>query len=259
MRESRRSESGVFLCSPIVTEVLSNSGFDWVLIDTEHAPNELPMVQQQLHAMQGGSANPVVRAAWNDRVMIKRILDIGAQSLLLPYVQTLEEAKDAVASIQYPPEGQRGVAAMTRAGGYGRIRNYIRNAASELCLLVQVESRKGMANLDAIAGVEGVDGVFIGPSDLSTDMGFFGNWRQPEVWSAIESAATKIRNAGKCPEFSSAKGMPNSAASIWDFSLSRLLPISDFCGRVTQLRIKIKKVPGKPISIPEPPDRTSWT
>jgi len=188
-----------FLCSPIVTEVLSNSGFDWVLIDTEHAPNELPMVQQQLHAMQGGSANPVVRAAWNDRVMIKRILDIGAQSLLLPYVQTLEEAKDAVASIQYPPEGQRGVAAMTRAGGYGRIRNYIRNAASELCLLVQVESRKGMANLDAIAGVEGVDGVFIGPSDLSTDMGFFGNWRQPEVWSAIESAATKIRNAGKYP------------------------------------------------------------
>jgi 4-hydroxy-2-oxoheptanedioate aldolase len=188
-----------FLSSAIVSEVLANSGFDWVLIDTEHAPNELPMVQQQLHAMQAGSANPVVRAAWNDRVMIKRILDIGAQSLLLPYIQTVDEAKDAVVSMRYPPEGMRGVAGLTRAAGYGRIKNYIRNAASELCLLVQVESRKGMTNIDAIAAVEGVDGVFIGPSDLSTDMGHFGNWRHPDVWAAIESAAASVRKAGKAP------------------------------------------------------------
>jgi 4-hydroxy-2-oxoheptanedioate aldolase len=188
-----------FLSSAIVSEILSNSAFDWVLIDTEHAPNELPMVQQQLHAMQGGLASPVVRVAWNDRVMIKRVLDIGAQTLLLPYIQSVEEATDAVVSMRYPPEGLRGVAGLTRAAGYGRIKDYIRNAASELCLLVQVESRKGMANIDAIAAVEGVDGVFIGPSDLSTDMGHFGNWRHPEVWNAIESAAVIIRKAGKAP------------------------------------------------------------
>src|SRR3989304_2280309 len=148
------------LSSHIVAEVLSNSGFDWVLLDTEHSPNELPMVQSQLHAMQGGSATPVVRVAWNDMVMVKRTLDIGAQSLLVPYVQSVEEAKSAVAYMRYPPHGVRGVAGATR---------------------------------------DGVDGVFIGPNDLSTDMGYFGNWQHPEVWKVMEEAAKKIRAAGKAP------------------------------------------------------------
>jgi 4-hydroxy-2-oxoheptanedioate aldolase len=187
------------LCSHIVADVLSNSGFDWVLLDTEHSPNELPMVQQQLHAMQGGTANPVVRVAWNDMVMIKRFLDIGAQSLLLPYVQTVEEAKCAVVSMHYPQAGMRGVAGGGRAQGYGRIKDYHKKAAGELCLLVQVETRKAMASIDEIAAVEGVDGVFIGPNDLSADMGYLGNWQHPEVWKVMEDAAKRIRKAGKAP------------------------------------------------------------
>ncbi len=187
------------LCSHIVADILSNSGFDWVLLDTEHSPNELPMVQQQLHAMQGGTANPVVRVAWNDMVMIKRFLDIGAQSLLLPYVQSVEEAKNAVVSMHYPQAGMRGVAGGGRAQGYGRIKDYHKKAAGELCLLVQVETRKAMASLDAIAAVDGVDGVFIGPNDLSADMGYLGNWQHPEVWKVMEDAAKRIRKAGKAP------------------------------------------------------------
>jgi len=187
------------LSSHIVAEVLANSGFDWVLLDTEHSPNELPMVQQQLHAMQGGSANPIVRVAWNDMVMIKRFLDIGAQSLLIPYVQSLEEAKNAVAYTRYPPEGVRGVAGASRATQYGRVKDYHKIAHKELCVLVQVETRKAMASIDAIAAVEGVDGVFIGPNDLSADMGYLGNWQHPEVWKVMEEAAKRIRKAGKAP------------------------------------------------------------
>ena len=187
------------LCSHIVADILSNSGFDWVLLDTEHSPNELPMVQNQLHAMQGGTAHPVVRVAWNDMVMIKRFLDIGAQSLLLPYVQSVEEAKSAVISMQYPQAGMRGVAGGGRAQGYGRIKDYHKKAAGELCLLVQVETRKAMASIDEIAAVEGVDGVFIGPNDLSADMGYLGNWQHPEVWKVMEDAAKRIRKAGKAP------------------------------------------------------------
>ena len=187
------------LSSHIVAEILAHSGFDWVLLDTEHSPNELPMVQNQLHAMQGGAASPVVRVAWNDMVMIKRFLDIGAQTLLLPYVQTAEEAKNAVAYSRYPQDGVRGVAGATRAAGYGRIKDYGKKAAGELCLLLQVETRKAMSNLDAIAAVEGVDGVFIGPNDLSADMGYLGNWQHPEVWKVMEDAARRIRQAGKAP------------------------------------------------------------
>ncbi len=198
---AKKPQIGIWssLCSHIVADILSNSGFDWVLLDTEHSPNELPMVQQQLHAMQGGIANPVVRVAWNDMVMIKRFLDIGAQSLLLPYVQTVEEAKNAVISMNYPQKGMRGVAGGARAQGYGRIKDYHKRCAAELCLLVQVETRKAMASLDAIAEVEGVDGVFIGPNDLSADMGYLGNWQHPEVWKVMEDAAKRIRKAGKAP------------------------------------------------------------
>ena len=187
------------LSSHIVAEILANSGLDWVLLDTEHSPNELPMVQSQLHAMHGGAATPIVRVPWNDMVMVKRFLDIGAQSLLLPYVQTVEEAKSAVAYMRYPQEGVRGVAGSTRAAGYGRTRDYLKKAHTELCLLVQVETRKAMASIEAIAAVEGVDGVFIGPNDLSADMGHLGNWRHPEVWKVMEAAARKIRDAGKAP------------------------------------------------------------
>ena len=199
--KDQKPQMGIWssLSSHIVAEILANAGFDWVLLDTEHSPNELPMVQSQLHAMTGGSASPVVRPAWNDMVLVKRFLDIGAQSLLLPYVQTAEEARDAVRYTRYPQQGLRGVAGATRAAGYGRTKDYLKKAHEEICLLVQAETRKSLANLEAIAEVEGVDGIFIGPNDLSADMGHLGNWQHPEVWKAMEDAAKRIRKAGKAP------------------------------------------------------------
>ena len=187
------------LSSHIVAEILAAAGFDWVLLDTEHSPNEVPMVQSQLHAMTGGTATAVVRPAWNDMVLVKRYLDIGAQSLLLPYVQTAEEATNAVKYTRYPQRGLRGVAGATRAAGYGRTRDYLKRADDEICVLVQAETRKSIANLEAIAEVEGVDGIFIGPNDLSADLGYLGNWQHPEVWKVMEDAAKRIRKAGKAP------------------------------------------------------------
>jgi 4-hydroxy-2-oxoheptanedioate aldolase len=187
------------LCSHISAEVLAEAGFDWVLLDTEHSPNELPAVQNQLDAMLAGTTEPIVRPAWNDTVLIKRFLDVGARTLLLPYVQNEEEARRAVAATRYPPQGVRGVSGCTRANHYGRIKDYFKRVHDETCVLVQVETRTAMTNLEAIAAVEGVDGIFIGPNDLAADMGHLGNWQHPEVWKVMEDAAKRIRKAGKAP------------------------------------------------------------
>lgn len=178
-------------------ELLGAAGFDWLLIDMEHAPNELPSVQAQLQALLGSGTTPIVRPPWNDMVWMKRVLDLGAQTLLIPYVQTAEEASQAVSFMRYPPAGRRGVAGGTRATQWGRIGGYYKRAEEEMCLLVQVESRQGLENLDAIASTPGVDGVFIGPADLSADMGHLGEPRHPEVMAAIEDAVLRIRQAGK--------------------------------------------------------------
>lgn len=179
------------------TELLGAAGFDWLCIDMEHAPNELPDVQAQLQALRGSGTSPVVRPPWNDMVWVKRVLDFGAQTLLIPYVQTAAETAQAVSNMRYPPAGRRGVAGGTRATQWGRIRDYYVRAEEELCLLVQVESRQGLENLDAIAATPGVDGVFIGPADLSADLGHLGNPQHPEVQAAIEDAVRRIRASGK--------------------------------------------------------------
>src|SRR3954471_752817 len=150
------------LCNNIAAEIIAGAGFDWILIDTEHAPNELPNVFSQLQALVGGTAAPVVRPAWNDTVLLKRFLDSGVQSFLVPYVQTAEEARAAVAATRYPPHGVRGVAVTHRANQYGRIKDYAREANDQICVLVQIETRLGLENLEAIAAVDGVDGLFIG-------------------------------------------------------------------------------------------------
>src|SRR5438132_3974416 len=129
------------LCSNLAAEVIAGAGFDWILIDTEHAPNELPMVLSQLQALAGGTAAPVVRPAWNDLVLIKRLLDAGVQNLLVPYVQTPEEARAAVAATRYPPQGLRGVAVLHRANRFGRLKGYFDRANDEICLLLQIETR----------------------------------------------------------------------------------------------------------------------
>ena len=185
------------LCSNIGAEIVADSGFDWILLDGEHSPNEVPTTMSQLQALVGGTASPIVRPAWNDAVLIKRILDIGAQSILVPYVQNAEEAKRAVAAVRYPPAGIRGVAASTRANHYGRVNNYLKLADSEICLLVQVETRSALGELEAIAKVEGVDGVFIGPSDLAASLGHIGNPAHAEVQAALEDAVKRLKAVGK--------------------------------------------------------------
>jgi 4-hydroxy-2-oxoheptanedioate aldolase len=187
------------LSSHVVIEVLAGSGFDWLLLDTEHSPNELPMVLSQLQAAAGYPTHAVVRPAWNDMVTIKRLLDVGAQSLIIPYVQNAEEARRAVAYTRYPPDGKRGVSGVSRATRFGRIADYGRRAHQELCVAVQVETREALTHIEEMAAVSGVDGIFVGPADLAADMGRVGEQGHPEVQAAIEDAITRIRRAGKAP------------------------------------------------------------
>jgi 4-hydroxy-2-oxoheptanedioate aldolase len=187
----------VSLASAYSAEIVAGSGFDWLLIDTEHSPNEVDNTLAQLQAVAPYPASAVVRPAWNDKVLVKRHLDIGAQTLLIPYVQTEREAADAVASVRYPPRGVRGVAGMTRAGRFGRIVHYAKRAEEELCLLVQIESREGLDNLEAIARMDGIDGVFVGPADLAAGLGHLGEQGHTEVQAAIKDAIARIRACGK--------------------------------------------------------------
>jgi 4-hydroxy-2-oxoheptanedioate aldolase len=185
------------LCSNIVADILADSGFDWILLDTEHSPNELPGLVAQLQALARGTATPIVRPAWNDAVLVKRIMDIGAQTLLVPFVQDAEEARRAVAATRYPPLGIRGTAGGSRASRYGRVEDYLKTANAEVCLLVQVETRAALDRLKEIAAVDGVDGVFIGPSDLAASLGHVGELAHPEVQREIERAAQRLKAAGK--------------------------------------------------------------
>ena len=185
------------LASNIVAEIIGDAGFDWILLDTEHAPNEIAGLLAQLQALSRGTATPVVRPAWNDPVLIKRVMDLGAHSLLLPWVQSAEEAKRAVAATRYAPDGIRGAAAGVRASRYGRIANYLQEANAQVCVLVQVETRAALDQIEAIAAVEGVDGVFIGPSDLAASLGHLGNSAHPEVQRAIEDAVRRLKAVGK--------------------------------------------------------------
>jgi len=187
------------LSSHLSVEVLAGSGFDWLLLDTEHAPNDLPMVLSQLQATSEGTAHPIVRPPWNDAVVIKRYLDAGVQSFLIPYVQNEEEARRAVAATRYPPRGMRGFASASRASRYGRIKDYYARCEEEICVLVQAETRQALGHLEAIAGVDGVDGVFVGPGDLSADMGYLGQPGHPDVVAVIDDAIARIKARGKAP------------------------------------------------------------
>jgi 4-hydroxy-2-oxoheptanedioate aldolase len=180
-------------------EAVAGAGFDWLLIDTEHSPNDLESLVPQLQAAAAYDSAAVVRVPWNDMVNIKRVLDIGAQTLLLPYVQNVEEARAAVAATRYPPAGVRGVAGTTRATRFGRVKDYARRAAEEICVLVQVETREALAEIEGIAALDGVDGIFIGPADLHASMGYTGETANPAVVPQIEDALRRIRRAGKAP------------------------------------------------------------
>jgi 4-hydroxy-2-oxoheptanedioate aldolase len=183
-----------------VAEIMGTAGFDWLVIDGEHAPNDIRSIRNQLIALAASDSHPVVRLPIGETWMVKQALDAGAQNILIPMIETAEQARDMVRACQYPPHGTRGVGATAaRASGFGSVSEYIQTADAQICLLLQVENRAGIANLDEILAVEGVDGVFIGPSDLSTDMGHQGDSAHPEVRATIAEAITRIKAAGKAP------------------------------------------------------------
>ena len=187
------------LSSNYTVEVIAGAGFDWILLDCEHSPNDLENLLTQLQAAAPYPTQAVVRVPWNDMVTIKRVLDIGAQSLLVPYVCSAAEAKSAVSYTRYPPAGVRGVAGTTRASRFGRVKEYARRAQEEICLLVQVETQQALENIEAICAVDGIDGVFIGPADLHASMGLTGEIANPKVKPLIDEAIRRIRKAGKAP------------------------------------------------------------
>ncbi|MBU2983191.1 HpcH/HpaI aldolase/citrate lyase family protein [Lentibacter algarum] len=180
------------------TEVLATAGFDWLVIDGEHAPNDLQTLSAQISVLDGQHSEAVVRLPVGNEWLVKQVLDAGAQTLLIPLVETAEQANDMARAMRYPPEGIRGAgAALARASKFSAITDYVPTANAEMCLLVQVETKRGMENLDAILDIEGVDGVFIGPADLAADMGHLGNSGAPEVKAAIKEGLAKISASDK--------------------------------------------------------------
>jgi len=188
------------LANSYTAELLAGAGFDWLLIDAEHAPNDLQTILGQLQAMAPFPVTPIVRPPWPDAVRIKQILDLGAQTILAPMVESGAQAADVVAATRYPPQGIRGVgSALARASAFNRTPQYLHTANEQMCVLIQIETPKGVEALDEILAVDGVDGVFIGPSDLSASMGHIGNPAHPDVQAVIEESIAKIVAAGKAP------------------------------------------------------------
>lgn len=184
--------------SPFTAEILGRAGFDWLMIDMEHGPGDIMTLIAQLQAMKDYGVDAFVRAPWNDFVTVKRILDAGANGVLIPYVCTKQDAEAAVKAVLYPPRGIRGVAGSPRAEGYG-VGNgdYFPYADQEIMLMVAIETQQGVDNLDQILQVEGIDGIFVGPMDLSTSMGHFGDPAHPQVREAIAAIEEKTKAAGK--------------------------------------------------------------
>lgn len=188
----------VGLADANVAEALAGCGFDWLLLDGEHAPNDVRTILEQLRALAPYAVSPIVRPVQGDVALIKQYLDVGAQTLLVPMVDTPEHAALLVKAMRYPPDGIRGVgAALARASRWNQVENYLNLANEQMCLLVQAETPLALKNIEAIANTEGVDGVFFGPSDLSASMGFRGQPSHPDVQKAIVDAITQVRAAGK--------------------------------------------------------------
>ncbi|MEH6689825.1 MAG: HpcH/HpaI aldolase/citrate lyase family protein [Pseudorhizobium pelagicum] len=195
-----RPQIGLWLNTgePLIAELAGTAGFDWLVIDGEHGPNDLRSIIEQLRALSASPAEAVVRPPMGEPWMIKQLLDAGARTLLVPMVDSAEQARALVKAVRYPPHGIRGVgAAVARASAFNTVSDYAETAADEICLLVQAETRAAIADLENIAAVEGIDGVFIGPADLSADMGYLGRIEAPEVQEVIEKALATITAAGK--------------------------------------------------------------
>ena len=188
------------MASPYTAEMCAGAGFDWLLLDGEHSPLDLRTTLAQMQAIAPYDSHAIIRPPVGDPVLIKQVLDIGAQTLLIPMVDTDEQARQMVAATRYPPAGIRGVGAgIARASRWGSISDYVENANQQVCLLLQVETSKGLENLKAIANQPGVDGVFLGAADLSASMGYLGQPTHPVVMNAMTDAIKGILDAGKAP------------------------------------------------------------
>jgi len=185
------------LANPITTEVLGVAGFDWILLDGEHSPNDVISFIPQLMALKDSVSAPIVRPSWNNPVELKRLLDGGFYNFLIPFIESADEAKRAVAATRYPPQGFRGVSVSQRSNKFGSVKDYFTGINDQICVMVQIESRKGVEAVAEIAKVEGIDGVFVGPSDLAAGFGHLGNANHPEVQAAMAQIIAAAKAAGK--------------------------------------------------------------
>jgi len=201
LREGRQQIGlWVGLADAYAAELLATAGFDWLLIDGEHAPNDLRSMLAQLQAVAAYPSHPVVRPPIGDTALIKQILDTGAQTLLIPMVESARQAEQVVAATRYPPNGVRGVgSALARSSRWNRIPGYLQRAEDELCVLVQIESLTAIAALDEIMRVPGIDGILFGPSDLAASMGYLGQPAHAEVQRVLQDGIAKVLAAGKAP------------------------------------------------------------
>lgn len=186
------------MASQYSAEIAATAGFDWLVVDGEHSPNDIRSIRDQLMVIDPSASNAVVRLPVGETWLIKQALDIGAQTLLIPIVESAAQARELVAATRYPPEGVRGLgSSLARASRFAAIPDYPQTANAEICLLVQVETRAGLDALEEIAAVEGVDGVFIGPADLGASLGYLGQTEHPDLWRVITDALSRIRARGK--------------------------------------------------------------
>jgi 4-hydroxy-2-oxoheptanedioate aldolase len=200
LADAARPQIGMWVCSgsPLVAEICAGSGLDWLLIDTEHSPNGLESTLSQLQAVHGYPIVPLVRAPTGDRVIVKQLLDLGAQNLLIPMIDTAEQARDMVSAVRYPPQGVRGVgSALARASRWNRVDDYLALANETIALFVQIETTDAVGNVAEIAAVEGVDGLFVGPSDLAASMGLLGQQDHPDVIAAVSHCIRTVSGLGK--------------------------------------------------------------
>lgn len=198
--KANRQQIGCWLAlaNAYTAEIAGGAGFDWLLLDGEHAPNDIPLLTAQLQALATSPSHPIVRVPIGEAWMIKQVLDIGAQTILVPMVESGSQAQELARAMLYPPQGMRGVgAALARASKFNAIPDYLQTANDQVCLLLQIESRAGLSALEDIANTDGVDGVFIGPADLAADMGYLGKPSAPEVQTAVEDAIKRIIACGK--------------------------------------------------------------
>ncbi|MDZ5076406.1 HpcH/HpaI aldolase/citrate lyase family protein [Nesterenkonia sp. HG001] len=200
LTDSDRPLVGGWVCSgsPVMAEVMAGGGLDVLLLDMEHAPNGLESILAQLHAVSGYPVTPIVRVPSADAVTIKQVLDLGAQNILVPMVSTAEEVREVAAAAQYPPAGRRGIgSALARSGRWSRVPDYLARGAEHVSVFVQIETVEGVENAAQIAAVDGVDGLFLGPSDLSASMELLGQQTHPDVVAAAHRAFAAARSAGK--------------------------------------------------------------